>query len=101
MTLLIVREHRNTSAGVSATEATESNFRWLFLANECRRPGSSAWPPFFQYGDRITVRGLWQRPKPFQGFDYPSYLESKGISGVFWTSRVEVEDSARYTGCFG
>ena len=49
-------------------------------------------PPFFQYGDRLIAEGLWQRPKPFQGFDYPSYLESKGISGVFWATQVEVEE---------
>ena len=50
-------------------------------------------PPYYRYGDRMTAQGLWQRPKPFQGFDYPTYLESKGISGVFWAGQVEVGKS--------
>ncbi len=47
-------------------------------------------PPFFQYGDRMTAEGLLQRPKPFKGFDYPSYLESKGIFGELWARQVTV-----------
>ena len=52
-------------------------------------------PPFFEYGDRVTAKGLWQRPKPFQGFDYPSFLESKGVSGLFWARKVEAVESGR------
>ncbi len=47
--------------------------------------------PFFQYGDRMTAAGLLRRPKPFQGFDYPAYLESKGVSGVLWAREAQTE----------
>ena len=53
-------------------------------------------PPFFANGDRLELRGVLERPKPFQGFDYPAYLASKGISGVPWSRDVLVD--ATFTG---
>ncbi|PKB81462.1 MAG: hypothetical protein BZY88_06470, partial [SAR202 cluster bacterium Io17-Chloro-G9] len=57
-------------------------------------------PPYFRYGDTVSATGLLQRPKPFQGFDYPTYLESKGISGVLWARQAEVGDPGQ-TDFFG
>lgn len=47
-------------------------------------------PPYFAYGDRLEIRGVLERPRPVQGFDYPAYLASKGISGVLWSRDVVV-----------
>jgi competence protein ComEC len=46
-------------------------------------------PPYFRYGDALTLQGTLQRPEPFEGFDYPSYLANQGIDGIFWSRQVE------------
>jgi competence protein ComEC len=46
-------------------------------------------PPYFRHGDVVTLQGTWQRPEPFEEFDYPAYLASQGISGVLWSRQVE------------
>jgi len=73
----------------------EASFRVLVYAEPPPPLVLSRQLPFFQYGDRITAEGLLQRPKPFQGFDYPSYLETKSIFGVLWARRVEVDVSGQ------
>ncbi|MCY4365114.1 MAG: ComEC/Rec2 family competence protein [Chloroflexi bacterium] len=40
--------------------------------------------PYYQFGDRVELAGTLQQPEPIEGFDYPAYLENKGIHGVFW-----------------
>ncbi len=40
--------------------------------------------PYFQYGDGVSLTGSLQRPEPIERFDYPAYLESQGIYGIFW-----------------
>ena len=40
--------------------------------------------PYFRYGDSLELWGTLQRPEPIEEFDYPAYLESQGIHGVFW-----------------
>ena len=42
-------------------------------------------PPFFRYGDTLTIEGQLQRPARLAAFDYPSYLANQGISGVVFT----------------
>ena len=42
--------------------------------------------PYFRFGDLLELSGRLQRPKPIEGFDYPAYLESKGIFAVLWAS---------------
>jgi competence protein ComEC len=39
-------------------------------------------PPYFDYGDLVTVTGTLRRPEPFGGFDYPAYLAAQGIAGI-------------------
>jgi competence protein ComEC len=46
-------------------------------------------PPYFRYSDALTLQGTLQRPEPFEGFDYPSYLANQGIDGVFWSRQAE------------
>ena len=44
--------------------------------------------PYFRYGDSLALSGALQRPEPIEQFDYPAYLESQGIYGVFWAEEV-------------
>ncbi|MDA0262892.1 MAG: DNA internalization-related competence protein ComEC/Rec2 [Chloroflexi bacterium] len=53
---------------------------------------SSRPPPYFDYGDLVSVSGRLDQPKPFGGFDYPAYLANQGISGIVFA------DSAVVTG---
>ncbi|MEE8465070.1 MAG: ComEC/Rec2 family competence protein, partial [Dehalococcoidia bacterium] len=39
-------------------------------------------PPYFDFGDLVTLTGRLRRPEPFGGFDYPSYLASQGITEI-------------------
>jgi competence protein ComEC len=39
-------------------------------------------PPYFDYGDLVTVTGTLRRPEPFGGFDYPAYLAAQGVAGI-------------------
>ena len=42
-------------------------------------------PPFFRYGDTLSIKGQLQRPARLEAFDYPSYLANQGISGIVFT----------------
>ena len=42
-------------------------------------------PPYFHPGDFVEVQGTQLTPEPIDGFDYPAYLASHGISGVFFS----------------
>ena len=52
-------------------------------------------PPYFDYGDLVTINGTLRRPEPFGGFDYPAYLAIQGITGVMSA------DSSAVTGTTG
>ena len=55
--------------------------------------------PYYQFGDTVQLTGTLQRPEPIEGFDYPAYLESKGIRGVFWAeSAAIIADEGRREG---
>jgi len=47
-------------------------------------------PPYFDYGDLVTVTGTLRRPEPFGGFDYPAYLAAQGIAGVMTSDSTVV-----------
>ncbi len=47
-------------------------------------------PPYFRYGDFVELSGRLQRPQPIEGFDYPAYLESKGIAAVLWAETASL-----------
>ena len=46
--------------------------------------------PYFRHGDDLLVQGVLERPKRFGGFDYPSYLENQGISGILRSREVSL-----------
>ena len=56
--------------------------------------------PYFRHGDRVEVVGSLQIPEPIENFDYPAYLESQGIFGVFWAQEAAVleEDTLGWGG---
>ncbi len=54
--------------------------------------------PYFRYGDRLELPGTLQRPEPFDGFDYPAYLESLGIYAILWSREAVWLDGAAETG---
>ncbi len=49
-------------------------------------------PPFFRYGDELSLQGELQRPQRLEDFDYPSYLESQGISGIVFARTATLSD---------
>lgn len=44
----------------------------------------------FEYGDRVWVKGKLEKPQPFNGFDYPHYLQTKNVSGLIKNPKVIV-----------
>ena len=46
--------------------------------------------PYFRHGDELLLQGMLERPKRFGGFDYPSYLENQGISGILRSQEVSL-----------
>ena len=46
--------------------------------------------PYFRHGDALTVSGNLQIPSPVDGYDYPAYLASRGITGVLFAREVEL-----------
>jgi predicted membrane metal-binding protein len=55
-------------------------------------------PPYFRYGDALTLHGALQRPEPFEDFDYPAYLDYQGIDGIFWSRQVEWVSQESHSG---
>ena len=47
-------------------------------------------PPYFDFGDIITVTGTLRTPEPFGGFDYPAYLAGQGITEIMSAETAEV-----------
>lgn len=46
--------------------------------------------PYLRYGEYVELLGTQQRPEPIERFDYPSYLESQGIHGIFWSQETRL-----------
>ena len=77
-------------AGVGE-EARQTEERWLVYASPSaelvqRRGGKT----YFRYGDRVIVRGAPQVPEPIDGFDYPAYLASHGITATMFAAEAQV-----------
>lgn len=66
--------------------------RALVYANPSHDLVARRSPPYFDYGDQVSVMGTLRRPEPFGEFDYPAYLASQGIIGTM------LADSATVTG---
>jgi len=42
-----------------------------------------------RFGDRVIARGAVRLPEPFEGFDYPSYLERQGVFATMYAEGAE------------
>lgn len=42
--------------------------------------------------DKILINGKIEKPKPFEGFDYPGYLAAQGISFVSFYPEIEIKE---------
>ena len=71
-------------------DSQEANGRWLVYAQPSDELVAQRNPPYFQYGDILTVVGIPQEPQPFEGFDYPSYLAAQGITATMFAREVYV-----------
>ena len=67
-----------------------SEERWLVHASPSEGLVSRRSPPFFRYGDEVTVRGIPLEPQPFEGFDYASYLSAQGITATMFAREAQV-----------
>ena len=47
-------------------------------------------PPYFRYGDSVSIIGVPEAPKPFEGFDYQAYLAAKGIATTMFADDAHV-----------
>ena len=73
---------------LTANDAQES--RLLVYARPSDDLVARRFPPYFDYGDLVTVSGTLRRPEPFGGFDYPAYLAAQGIAGIMSADSAEV-----------
>ena len=80
--------------------AEEVEGRLLVYAQPSADLAARRGSPYFRYGDTLSATGLLQRPEPFEGFDYPAFLATEGITGVFFPTDVEIlgEDSGGWRG---
>ena len=75
---------------VSAGEAVALEERWLVYASPSPDLVQLRDAPYFRYGDRVIVRGAPQAPEPIDGFDYPAYLASHGITATMFALDAQV-----------
>lgn len=77
---------------VKSLVSARSNFSFegiKFIVN------AGAWPRY-QYGEKIFLEGTLKFPsKADNGFDYESYLLSKGIVAIFYQPKIKVIDSGK------
>ena len=64
--------------------------RWLVYASPSADLAQRRHPPYFRYGDRVVVRGVPTAPEPIDGFDYPAYLASHGITATMFAVNAQV-----------
>lgn len=74
----------------SAGDAPVVEERWLVYASPSADLAQGRSAPYFRYGDRVIVRGVPQAPEPIDGFDYPAYLASHGISATMFALDAQV-----------
>ena len=75
-------------------EALAAKDRWLVYASPPDELVARRAAPFFRYGDEVEVQGAPREPQPIDGFDYPAYLASQGITATLFARQAEVTDSA-------
>ena len=64
--------------------------RWLIYARPRGDLVEQRNAPYFRYGDRVIVRGVPEEPEPIDGFDYPAYLASHGITATMFAQDARV-----------
>lgn len=64
--------------------------RWLVYARPPADLVQRRDAPYFRYGDRVIVRGVPLAPEPIDGFDYPAYLASHGITATMFAVDAQV-----------
>ena len=74
----------------SVVGAPEGKERWLVYASPSADLVQRRNAPYFRYGDRVIVRGAPQKPEPIDGFDYPAYLASHGITATMFALDAQV-----------
>ena len=73
-----------------AGETTRSDAKALVYASPTPSLISQRGDPYFRYGDTLLLEGELRQPQVFGNFDYPSYLNNQGISGILWARRTEL-----------
>ncbi len=104
---------------VSDPEATSTRVRFTLQLSDIARAGAGGTPdwqahdgkllvyahppselvaerelPYFRYGDGVKLSGTLQRPEPIEKFDYPAFLESQGVYGIFWAQDAVITPDA-------
>ena len=51
-------------------------------------------PPYFKYGDVVSLQGRLQRPESSDSFDYAAYLANQGITAVLLATKGELLEQA-------
>ena len=69
---------------------TKADERWLVYAQPSIELIRRRQDPYFRYGDHVVVEGALREPKPFDGFDYPSYLAAQGITATLFAREASV-----------
>ena len=64
--------------------------RWLVYARPSAYLMQRRDAPYFRYGDKVIVRGVPLAPEPIDGFDYPAYLASHGITATMFAADAQV-----------
>ena len=64
--------------------------RWLVYASPSADLVQRRDAPYFRYGDRVIVQGVPLAPEPIDGFDYPAYLASHGITATMFALDAQV-----------
>ena len=75
---------------VFAGDAVAREERWLVYAGPSADLVQRRDAPYFRYGDRVIVRGVPLAPEPIDGFDYPTYLASHGITATMFAADAQV-----------
>lgn len=75
-----------TKLTVSITELSDANGTYT-VKGKTLFNDINAWPEL-HYGDHVTITGKLQKPEIIDGFDYPHYLELRGIRTVITRGKV-------------
>ena len=68
----------------------ETDERWLVYGEASDALVERREPPYFRYGDVVSVNGYPQLPEHIDGFDYPAHLAAQGITAMMFARDVEV-----------